>query len=151
MFQNGKKTILKNSIRKINATKEREREKSKFESPCTSRWRQHMLVLTLIARTTLLSPSAAHRQPPRPPYLLLHPRVSLSVSRGAVPLLALFPPSNTDIPAAMPPLPHRILREYNIQEWRKRKFVQRTERPIAEEEVGFVKYGKGCGQEAEKL
>lgn len=66
MFQNGKKTILKNSIRKINATKEREREKSKFESPCRSRWRRHMLVLTLIARTTLLSPSAAHRQPPRP-------------------------------------------------------------------------------------
>lgn len=114
-----------------------------------------MLVLTLIARTTLLSPSAAHRQPPRPSYHLLHPRVSLSVSRGAVPLLALFPPSNTDIPAAMqtpPPPPPCILREYNIQEGRKRKFVQRRERPMAEEAegVGFVKYGKGCGQEAEK-
>lgn len=51
-----------------------------------------------------------------------------------------------------PPPPPCILREYNIQEGRKRKFVQRRERPMAEEAegVGFVKYGKGCGQEAEK-
>lgn len=34
-------------------------------------WKRHMLVLTLIARTTLLSPSAAHRQSPRPSHLLL--------------------------------------------------------------------------------
>lgn len=30
-------------------------------------------------------------------------RVTLSVSRGAAPLLVLFPPSNTDIPVAMSP------------------------------------------------
>lgn len=150
MFQNGKKTILKNSIRKINATKERAREKSKFESPCRSRWRRHMLVLTLIARTTLLSPSAAHRQPPRP--------ISFSTPAYRFPFHAapcrFLPCFHRVIPIFLrrcPPLPHRVLREYNIQEGRKRKFVQRTERPMAEEEVGFVKYGKGCGQEAEKL
>lgn len=49
----------------------------------------------------LLRPTAN----PLAPNSSTHPlsRVSLSVSRGAVPLLVLFPPSNTDIPAAMYP------------------------------------------------
>lgn len=50
----------------------------------------------------LLRPTA---NPLARPNSSTHPlsRVSLSVSRGAVPLLVLFPPSNTDIPAAMYP------------------------------------------------
>lgn len=63
-----------------------------------------MLVLTLIARTTLLSPSAGH--PLRPDGIafrfMRHRAASCPVSA-----------SNADIPAAMSPV--TVLREYNIQ------------------------------------
>lgn len=71
---------------------------SKASHPAHSRYskRRHMLVLTLIARTTLLSPSATPSRPPTPPVLPSSNTpipfcVLLSVSRGTVSLLVLFP------------------------------------------------------------
>lgn len=89
---------------------------SKVNHPLDRR-RRHMLVLTLIARTTLLSPSTgatplsnSSDQPPP-----LHTTVSLSVSRGAVLLLVPLP---WVIPIFLrrPSPPFAVLLGYNIQE-----------------------------------
>lgn len=132
------------------------------EPPCTS---QVVLVETAHARS---HPYCKNHftfsfcgPPPTPSPVLsppptLHPlsRVSLSVSRGAVPLLILFPPSNTDIPAAVSSF--SIVYYANIILKRSgRGTVRRIpndvrRRPMAEigvigEGVGFVKYGNtGC-------
>lgn len=114
---------------------------SKASYPVHSRYskRRHMLVLTLIARTTLLSPSATPSRPPSPPVLPSsqhsHPflRIAFRFTRYCV---ASCPVSvcNTDISAAMSFFSVAVLHEYNILE--KKKWCcpanSNVRRPMAE-------------------
>lgn len=114
---------------------------SKASYPVHSRYskRRHMLVLTLIARTTLLSPSATPSRPPSPPVLpssqQSHPflRIAFRFTRYCV---ASCPVSvcNTDISAAMSFFSVAVLHEYNILE--KKKWCcpanSNVRRPMAE-------------------